>query len=119
MMIGESSVVRAAIVFGALLFVHTTASYAAAAWYGGTIAIVQPYAGGFAVMVNTAELNDCQDQRVWVKDSALGEKLVDRLYSMALAAQASDRRVEFVIDKATNGAGGECEALGNSLIRTD
>ena len=103
---------------GALVLAISNSAAPVPNWYGGTIEWVQPYVGGVGVKVYGTELDDCQNKRVWLKDSVLGEKTVDRLYSMALAAQASGRRVEFVIDKAINGPGGECVAMGNSLIRT-
>ena len=93
-------------------------SDAAPAWYGGTIEFIQPYSGGIGVKLDGTVLDDCQHQRVWVKDSVLGEKAVDRIYSMVLAAQAAGRRVEIVIDKSVNGPGGECVAMGNTKIRT-
>ena len=105
-------------IVAALLVTYSTLSHGAGAWYGGTVEFVQPYNGGVAVKLNGTALDDCQAERVWLKDNVLGEKRVDRLYSMVLAAQASGRRVEFVIDKDINGPGGACDAAGNALIRT-
>ncbi len=116
---GTLNPVLTAILFGCPLLVYSTAVSGAPAFYGGTVEFIQPYVGGVGIKVYGTELDDCQSQRVWLKDSVLGEKTVDRLYSMALSAQASGRRVDFVIDKAINGPGGECVATGNSKIHTD
>ena len=116
---GTLNAVLTAILFGSPFLAYSTAVPGAPAFYGGAIEFIQPYVGGVGIKLYGTELDDCQSQRVWLKDSVLGDKTVDRLYGMALSAQASGRRVEFVIDKAINGPGGECVAMGNSKIYTD
>ena len=116
---GSLYAILSAITLGCSLLVYSTSVNGTPAFYGGTIEFIQPYVGGVGIKLYGTDLDDCQSQRVWLKDSVLREKTVDRLFGMALSAQASGRRVDFVIDKAINGPGGECVAMGNSKIYTD
>ncbi len=100
-----------------LLLMQGTAA-AAPAWYGGKVEFIYLHADGFFVDFVGSSVDDCLYDRIWIKQSTLGKDIVDRAYSMALAAQASDRSFTIVVDKTINGPEGLCEALnGNMLIR--
>lgn len=91
---------------------------AGSAWYYGTVKrIFVNTSDGFVLMMNSAALDDCQYEYVYYKLSTLGDKKVDRAYSMALAAQASGRTLGVVIDKAINGPGGQCASSGAMDIK--
>ena len=92
-------------------------SIASPAWARGAVKYVYLTLDGFYVTLDTPWLDDCQYDRIRFKESTLGANTLDRAYSMALAAQASGRSFEVVIDKAINGPEGECEALGSTLIK--
>ncbi len=68
-------------------------------------------------MFESTALDDCQYDYVYFDDNTLGEKKVDRALSMALAAQASERVIGVVIDKAINGPGGRCDANGSIDVK--
>ena len=92
---------------------------AAPGWYGGKVEHVYLYADGFFVNFVGSSVDDCQYDRIWVRQSTLGKDIVDRAYSMALAAQASGRSFTVVVDKAINGPEGVCEALNGSMLIKD
>lgn len=98
---------------GLLAALLVTPGFTAPAWYYGTVKRVFLYSGGFVLTVNSAELDDCQHKYVYLRTSEVGEKQVDRMLSVALAAQASGRTLGVVIDKSINGPGGLC--LGTSM----
>lgn len=103
-----------------LLFASTllpqTAS-AAYAWYYGKVERLFLNTDGFVLTFDTTSLDDCQYKYVYYKISTLGDGQVNRAYSMALAAQASDRTLGVIVDKAINGVGGLCFSNGGMDIK--
>jgi len=96
-----------------------TSALASASWAKGTIDYIYITSDGFIVALNGNALDNCQYNRVNIKVSQHTDKLVDRIYAAALAAQAADRQFEIVIDIAINGVGGACDAVnGSTIIRS-
>ena len=106
---------RAAVV----LFIISSMSTAQAtpAWYYGKISRIYTFNGGFVLTFDTTALDDCIHKYVYFRDSVLGEKTVSRSLSFAMSADAQDRRVGVVIDKAINGPGGRCDSNGSMDIQ--
>lgn len=104
----------------AVLLLALTSSLTAEAalnWYYGKISRIYTFNGGFVLTFDTAALDDCLHKYVYFRGTALGEKTVDRSLSFAMSAEAQDRTVGVVIDKAINGAGGLCNANGSMDIK--
>ncbi len=102
----------------ALLLSMTTGAGATTPWWAwGEVEFVQQNVGMVVIGLTTTALDGCTADRVYLRDSLLGEKHVDRAFSMALAAQASGRQIGIVIDLDVRNAGGECRALGNMLVK--
>ena len=99
-----------------VLFWSVTSS-ASPAWYSGQIERIYLVSGGFIVTMSNTALDGCQHGYVYFYDSVSGEKKIDRVYSMALAAQASGKTFGVVIDKSINGVGGRCDATGDVDIK--
>lgn len=89
----------------------------AAAWYSGKIQRIYLFNSGFVVTMQSTALDDCIHKYVYFMESAIGQKSVDRAYSMALTAKSSDSTFGVVIDKSINGPGGRCDSNGSADIK--
>lgn len=90
------------------------AANAAAEFYSGTVTRVALLGtdGSFIVTLNNSSLDDCQHRYAFIYAEDLGEIKVDRAYQMALTSITTGVEMGVVIDKDTNGAGGQCRAIG-------
>ena len=84
---------------------------AAQAWYRGGITRIYNNTGNdFILTLDSGVLSDCQYAYVVFKESLLGTAAIRNAYALALTAKAAGLQFGTVIDKAINGAGGECDA---------
>jgi len=110
------SVIRTFCAVLALLMFSSTAM-AVPNWYYGKVERVFIYTSGFILEFDTTSLDDCLHTYVYFRTPALTDANVDRALSVALAAQATNKTVGVVIDKAINGPGGQCNAIGSIDIK--
>jgi len=105
-------------VFAVLITLGYAISAAAQpAWYLGKITRIYTFNGGFVLTFDSTALDDCIHKYVYFRDIVLGEKTVNRALSFSMSAEAQDRTVGVVIDKAINGPGGICDSNGSVDIR--
>lgn len=102
---------------GALVLGLNASALAENAWWAyGQVEFVQQSHDLVAIGLTSTALDGCLHDRVYFRDPVLGEKLVDRAFSMALSAQASGRQLGIVIDLDARNQGAECRALGNMVL---
>ena len=97
----------------------TSEVHAVPGWYAGKIEFIYLYNGGFNVNYVGTAIDDCLYDRIYFSQATLGKEIIDRAYSMVLAAQASGRTVSIVVDKAINGPEGYCYAANGSMLIKD
>lgn len=97
-----------------VLSVVPTVSSAANAWYRGEVARVALNGsdGSFIITMKSGALDDCMHKYAYFKVSVLGAERVSKAYTIALMSLSTGMEMGVVIDKAVNGPGGYCDAVG-------
>jgi len=98
----------------ALLLITSQYVVAAPAWYVGKVKRVT-FAGSdgsFIITFKNLALDDCQHKYAYFTDNTLGPDRLKQAYSMALTSVTTGLNMGVVIDKSTNGSGGQCNAIG-------
>ncbi len=88
-------------------------SLADAAWYSGTVSRVALINGGsFIVTFDESTLDDCRNRYAYFRPSQLSDETLKHAYTLALTSITTKMQMGVVIDKAVNGVGGLCYAIG-------
>lgn len=111
---------KLAMVFLLLIACMTVSSVARAqsAWYAGEVKRIYLVSNGFIITMKSSALDDCLHKYLYFQDGVIGERNVNRAYSMVLSAKARGALIGVVIDKAINGPNGKCESNGNMDTRS-
>lgn len=102
--------------------IQTTAALAAmtlsfnasaeAAWYAGPVSRVALVGDGIVVTLKTTALADCQYSYAYFHNPYLDPIVIKNAYAIALTSLTTGLEMGIVIDKAINGPGGQCNAIG-------
>ncbi|MEM7363453.1 MAG: hypothetical protein AAF525_05480 [Pseudomonadota bacterium] len=96
-----------------LTLITASSVNSASAWYYGAVKRISLSSvgdGSFVVTVHGTALSDCQYGYAYFDVTDIGAVQVERAYSLAMISLTTGLEMGFVIDKAVNGAGGDCFA---------
>lgn len=91
------------------------AAHADRQWYVGQVsrvALIDGNDSSFIVSFKNGALDDCQYKYAYFYGGMIGQERLKSAYALAITSLTTGLDMGVVIDKAVNGAGGQCNATG-------